>query len=1064
MSRPLTLPDRARLDEIPSRGAGGGDGNRLQLLRSAIEHGAHLLPAQGPITVFIHHNTLHALEDLSFTEAVQRAARIFGCQPYLGEDRYREELRRGRIRFAELRAVLREDLGDRANDRILPGETRLQLRLGMLEHPLRYGPTEELVWFMAETNALRRIRRAASPAIRQRLIGETRRWVMRDLRGGNEAGRNGNGSAARAERRASAGLAWLLKQFGESAIENWTDRTWEAFTLQALWRVCRDGVADVPDPAAPAPPPTRHRDLLLRVTGADPDLLVNDLLTRFCAAFLDQGVAHWPLPHRDEGFYRAFCALYGRPGGPPDRWLRGLAAELARLDDGPVTPLESVEESLRLLGVGPAEWDAFLAETLLALRGWGGMTHFLEQHPERAPLPVPHGTLIEFLAIRLLLDRFAVASTAREALGYTGPLTGLRDTLRSQLPSPQPPSPEQRGFLVFQLAQVLGWAPAALHDLEPAEWAALVAEIEGFSSLERRRVFHLAYERRFYTQALDAVALHPRWRPRRTGPPRFQASFCLDDREESFRRHLEEVAPDVETFGVAGFYGVAMYYRGSADAHFVPLCPIVVQPRHWVTEQVADQLADAHQRRARARRALGTASHRLHVGSRTFALGAVVSAGLGVLATVPLVARVLFPRLTARFCRLFGRFVQAPPASRLQLERADPTPGPDNGHLGYTVGEMTDLGERQLRDIGLTANFARLVFLFGHGSFSVNNPHKSAYDCGACGGAPGAPNGRALAQILNDPRVRTGLAERGLRVPDTTVFVGGFHNTCDDSITLFDLDRVPDSHRDDLAAAWRDLETACDRNAHERCRRFMSAPLTLSFTAARQHVEARAADLAQTRPELGHATNTLCFVGRRDQTRGLFLDRRAFLTSYDPTQDDADGSILTRLLQAAVPVCAGINLEYYFSRVDSTGWGCGSKLPHNIASLLGVMDGAASDLRTGLPWQMVEIHEPVRLLFVLETTPEVILRIMDRHPGIGKLIRNGWVHLAVQDPDTQAIQVYRDGAFFDYHPEAENLPRAASSVDWYRGWRDHLEFAEIGPEEEREASAGARGMACKGFS
>lgn len=65
-------------------------------------------------------------------------------------------------------------------------------------------------------------------------------------------------------------------------------------------------------------------------------------------------------------------------------------------------------------------------------------------------------------------------------------------------------------------------------------------------------------------------------------------------------------------------------------------------------------------------------------------------------------------------------------------------------------------------------------------------------------------------------------------------------------------------------------------------------------------------------------------------------------------------------------MCAGISLEYYFSYVDNTGWGCGTKLPHNVASLLGVMDGAASDLRTGLPWQMVEIHEPVRLLFVIE--------------------------------------------------------------------------------------------------
>ena len=198
------------------------------------------------------------------------------------------------------------------------------------------------------------------------------------------------------------------------------------------------------------------------------------------------------------------------------------------------------------------------------------------------------------------------------------------------------------------------------------------------------------------------------------------------------------------------------------------------------------------------------------------------------------------------------------------------------------------------------------------------------------------------------------------------------------------------------------------------------------------------------RPELGHATNAVCVVGRRENTRGLFLDRRAFLTSYDPTQDDAAGGTLARLLGAAVPVCAGINLEYYFSHVDSQGYGCGTKLPHNVTGLVGVMDGAASDLRTGLPWQMVEIHEPVRLQFVVETTPEVIVGIMDRIPIVGTMIRNGWVQFAVQHPDTGEVRLYRDGVFEPYTPQADELPRAATSADWYRGWRDHLEFASIG--------------------
>jgi uncharacterized protein YbcC (UPF0753/DUF2309 family) len=417
--------------------------------------------------------------------------------------------------------------------------------------------------------------------------------------------------------------------------------------------------------------------------------------------------------------------------------------------------------------------------------------------------------------------------------------------------------------------------------------------------------------------------------------------------------------------------------------------------------------------------------------------------GLGVLASIPLVARVLFPRWAADLRNRAGSLVSTPQTTQLRLERIDAVPSDDDAGIGFTVDEMTEMAERLLRDVGLTRGFARLVLLLGHGSTSLNNPHKSAYDCGACGGSDGGPNARAAARILNNARVRRGLAERGIVIPGDTVFVGGRHNTCKDLVTYFDIDLVPRTHHGEFTELRRIVETACDHNAHERCRRFDSAPLTLSAPAARRHVENRSEDLAQTRPELGHATNAMCFVGRRSRTRGLFLDRRAFLTSYDPTEDDADCTILTRTLQAVVPVCGGINLEYYFSYVDSTGWGCGTKLPHNLTSLVGVMDGMASDVRTGLPWQMVEIHEPVRLLIIVETTTENLLRLFERNEAIARIVRNGWVKVAVLDPHTDRLYEFRNGKFRPYETDVEALPQASSSLDWYRGWREHLGFAQI---------------------
>ncbi len=1012
----------------------------LDQLSRMIDHVADVLPTQGPITVFIAQNILQAFEHHPFDEGMKRAATVLGCQPYLSEDRYREELGRARIRFSDLKVVLAQDLGGRASEQVAGWGTRLDLRLAMLEYPTKTGPTAELLWYVAETDALRKVRSDASSTARARLIAETRRWVMRDLRGWTETGPDGV-----RKQRVGNGLGELLDRFGESSIENWADERWEEFTLQALWKICRSGVRDLPQFTSPPPMFIRHRDLLHEATGADSDRLVHGILIRFCSAFLDQGLARWPLPRRDEGFFKSFCSLYGQPGGMPALWMRGLAAELRRLESEEVNPLASIRDSLEQLGVQPEEREAFLSATFLALRGWAGMVRQVEIRGDRAVKPVPPGSLVEFLAIRLLLDRFALKFKAHELIDFNGPLAELRSITRVLIKPHWPPSDEQRAFQLFQIAQIMGLSPDLLYRLDRAQWIDLMREIETFSGLERRRIFHLGYEKHFRTRALDAITLHSPLEKIPTAPPRFQVVFCLDEREESFRRHLEEIAPDVETLGVAGFFNLAMYYKGMADAHFTPLCPVVIRPQHWVLEEPGIALDKASRFRAKTRRMIGTASHQFHLGSRSVALGALLTGAVGVFASFPLVARILFPRVTARIRSSLGRFVRTPPITHLHLERTTLTPGKEGKSTGFNLDEMTSIGQRLLSDMGLTKSFARLVIILGHGSNSQNNPYNSAYNCGACGGGAGGPNARAVAQILNDNRVRANLAKRGLLIPEDTVFVSGCHNTCNDTIEYSDLDRIRDSHRPDFSKARANLEAACERNAHERCRRFMSAPLTLSFSEALEHVEERAEDLAQTRPELGHATNAITIVGRRSWSRGLFLDRRAFLASYDPTQDDENSTILAGILSAVFPVCSGINFTYNFSNVDNIVLGSGTKLPHNLAALVGVMDGAASDLRTGLPWQMVEVHEPLRSLFIIETTADRMFTIMDRNAGISQLCRNRWIQLALIHPETRALTLFGDNGFVPHEAVATVLPQASSSAEWYRGWREHLEFAQIVP-------------------
>jgi hypothetical protein len=153
---------------------------------------------------------------------------------------------------------------------------------------------------------------------------------------------------------------------------------------------------------------------------------------------------------------------------------------------------------------------------------------------------------------------------------------------------------------------------------------------------------------------------------------------------------------------------------------------------------------------------------------------------------------------------------------------------------------------------------------------------------------------------------------------------------------------------------------------------------------------------------------------------------------------DGDGAILARILAAVVPVVAGISLEYYFSYVDPSGYGCGTKLPHNVTSLLGVMDGAQSDLRTGLPWQMVEIHEPTRLAIVVEGPRDRVWRVVQGNPDIERLVRNRWIWLACLDAASGALWELRPTGFVPHTPEHALAVVAGQSVTWYQGKRGFL--------------------------
>jgi uncharacterized protein YbcC (UPF0753/DUF2309 family) len=709
-------------------------------------------------------------------------------------------------------------------------------------------------------------------------------------------------------------------------------------------------------------------------------------IVRLVSAYLDQGLSIWKMPGAEElGLFDAVARLARESALP----LRPFDAPGARalLE---VSPREAIEHALARTVAHAALHEAYLFETLFAEPGWAGLVAECERKPATL-LKRRNITLLDFAAVTLVAE---LGCLERELGPTFEPLGG---------------------------PEALAFARREPHVApEPTRDEALLA------------VWHDAFEWSYYEPLLGAlVAPRPTSHP---SPASAWAFFCLDDRSCSLRRHLEEIAPDVATFGTAGFFELDFVYCGAGDAVASKHCPAPLSAKHLVVESY-----QAGERPAEVDAPWWRRAVHLDEQTNTFFRGFLLSYALGIGAAARLAASVFVPSLAP---------VTVPPLStvsgkaHLDLFRDDGERDADGLFHGYTRDELADRLIRVFASVGIGDVWPELVVLFGHGSSSVNNPYFAAYNCGACSGRAGAPNARAFAEAANDPEVRAALRARGVDIPDTTWFVGALYDTTRDEATYYDRSHMPARFGDAFARFERAMEQTSARNAAERCRRFETVAPSIAPKEALEEVRRRSISLFEPRPEYNHATNASCVIGRRALTAGIFLDRRAFLSSYDPTQDPS-GELLTQLLSAVVPVCAGINLEYFFSRLDPTRYGAGTKLPHNVNGLLGVCNGVESDLLTGLPTQMTEIHDPVRLVVVVEHSPDVALAAARRAPSIFRLVEHAWIRYAAVDPASRAAFAYLDGEMRALDGLASPAIRWPSSLEAARQGRDNLPIGFI---------------------
>jgi uncharacterized protein YbcC (UPF0753/DUF2309 family) len=692
--------------------------------------------------------------------------------------------------------------------------------------------------------------------------------------------------------------------------------------------------------------------------------LVNAFLLRIMPSFLDLGSSIFPMPHRDEGLVGVLRRLSRLPFAVPEPWLGGLGKRL-----GTESSLALIVSCLEKRGPRETAWPTVIHEAMFALPGYAGMVNRLEHVPSERPAGVKV-SLVDYVAARLVVEELALLEITKRLFGRKATLGTLAASLASI-----PTRPRR------------------------AEWSIDLA------------AFQDAYEEDYVRSVVGAIVMGQEVHRPSVEKPDVQMLCCIDDRLESIRRHIEEALPSWETFGSAGFFGVAIKHRAPLSTDETPSCPAPVTPEKRVTEVLPDTAAAAL--RAERRRARMIADYFGDDASRG-PIGGVAASIANMVRAPRSLMTLLFPQWYVDAAHEFE-------GTRIEYDvAADPE--------GFTREQQAAVVRGNLANIGLLDGFARWVLVVAHGSMGTNNPFLSGYQCGACGGQRGGINARVFCAFANDKEVRALLAEKGVVIPEETRFLPGEHDTSLDIIRWFDVDQLPTERRKEVDALSAALVEPLEKNAKERSRRFADIPLEQPTHDVVARVRRRGVDFAETRPEYNHATNAGCVIGRRDLTRGIFLDRRIFLVSYDPRTDDAEHSTLQRLMAAPLPVCAGISLEYFFATMDPQRWGSGTKLPHNVQGLLGVSNGADGDLRAGLWTQTTEIHEPIRLVTLIDAEPEAITMVLERLPAVKHTVVNSWIHLFACSPSGRGFYRWVGQGFEPYDAQAHALFEVSTSL------------------------------------
>ena len=650
------------------------------------------------------------------------------------------------------------------------------------------------------------------------------------------------------------------------------------------------------------------------------NLKLNRLMLKWLSIFLDEGLAEWPMPNREKGFYKAWLGLakydkdYQLDKDTPQSASIALDQLLQNCSE------KEIHHSIQFHLTSLPGWVGYIKQRQSSDSGW----------KEEAPI-----TILEYLAVRL---------TIAEKLNLKIEVVPTFKTTNEK---------QQELAYLFLKAWEISWQKELAEQLT-------------------------------HNQS-----------PENSTIPDAQMVFCIDTRSELIRRKIEE-SGNYETFGYAGFFGIAMDYKSTEDGLTRKSCPPILDAAYKVSYRIKPEQetqAKAYKKQLKKIKFKNYFFKRLK-NMLPSAFGYVE--GTGILYGLSLLGRTLLP---TKYHQLMNR-------GKIAAEKSyEPKLGKKKHQHDISLEEKVSLVKATF-DLTGWKTFAPVIIFTGHGSHTSNNPFASSLDCGACAGNPGRHNARTLASIANEKEVRLALKNNfGIDIPENTIFLGAEHNTVTDEIEIFDTE-FAQHHKEALQKIKEKLKQAQLEATRER---LGTEKESLKIAHKKSN------NWSETRPEWGLAKNASFIIGPRELTKGLNLNGRCFLQSYD-WKTDKDGSALSGIMQGPMVVTQWINNHYYFSTVDNEKFGAGSKITHNITGKFGVMQGNGSDLTKGLPLQSLKMsdsemyHQPLRLSVVIETPIDRVEKILEEQPHLKSLLDNEWIYLLVINPEeNRQIKRYASG-------------------------------------------------------